>query len=145
MSATATLYNAGKLNLINAQMNLGTDTLKVALCTSSYVPNIDTHANLSDITNEVTGTGYTAGGATLASVSTAQDSVNDRAYLTAADTAWANSTLTARYAVLYKSTGSSATSKLIGYIDFGADKSTVADTFYIQWTAAASGGILYLA
>lgn len=43
------------------------DSLKVLLCTSSYTPNLDTHKFKSDLTNEVTGTGYTAGGATLSS------------------------------------------------------------------------------
>lgn len=145
MAVTATLYTPGKLNLVNGQINLGSDTLKVALLGSGYTPNADTHANWSDVSaNEVSGTGYTANGATLSNAATAQDSTNHRAYLSADDTTWPASTITARYAVLMKWTGVAATSKLIGYIDFGANKSTSADTFYIQWVIAASGGLLYL-
>lgn len=137
-------YNNGKLKLVNGTIDLDTDTLKVSLHTSSYTPNIDTHVFFSDLTNEITGTGYVAGGATLTTVSLTVDTTNDRVYLDADDTTWVNSTLTARYAVLYKSTGVAGTSPLIGYIDFGANKITAADTFYIQWTAPASGAILYL-
>jgi hypothetical protein len=44
-----------------------TDALKARLHTSSYVPNLDTHETIADLTNEVTGTGYSAGGVALAS------------------------------------------------------------------------------
>ena len=57
------------------------------------------------------------------------------------DVAWTTSTLTARYAIIYKSTGTSSTSPLIGYIDFSSDKSSVTGTFTIQWNAE---GILNL-
>src|SRR5262245_25836462 len=43
------------------------DTIKVMLTTNSYVPNLDTHEMKSDVTNEVTGTAYVAGGVTLSS------------------------------------------------------------------------------
>lgn len=136
------LYNAFKKKLLDgSNINLATDTIKVALCTSSYVPNIDSHANFSDITNEVSGTGYTAGGATLGSQTVTQDNTNDDAAFDAADTTWPSSTITARFAVIYKSTGTPSTSPLIGYVDFGADKATNGDTFDIQWDAA---GILKL-
>jgi hypothetical protein len=144
------LYNRFKYQQLGdtgvTPINLKTDTIKVALLTSSYTPDIDNHNFLSDVNaNEVSGTGYTAGGATLANPSITKDTTNDRAYLDADDTTWANSTLTARYAVLYKSTGTAATSVLIGYIDFGANKSTVGDTFYIQWAAPGVGGVLSIA
>lgn len=41
------------------------DTIKVSLRASTYTPALDTHETYSDLTNEVSGTGYTAGGATL--------------------------------------------------------------------------------
>lgn len=140
------VYNSIKKKFIDGtNLNLTSDTIKVALVTSSYTPNIDTHVFFSDVTNEVTGTGYVAGGATIANPSITVDTANDRAYFDADDTTWATSTITARGAVVYKSTGTAATSPLIGYVDFGADKSTTGDTFYIQWAAPASGAILYVA
>ena len=133
------IYNSYKLKLIDSStkinMSNGGNTLKVALVTSSYTVNIDSHDFFDDITNEVSGTGYTAGGATLASQSTAQDSTDDEAVFDAADTTWTTSTITARAAILYKDTGTPSTSPLIAYIDFGADYTTVGGTLQITWAA----------
>lgn len=140
------VYNSFKKKVIDGtNINVTVDTIKVALCTSSYTPNIDTHVFFSDVTNEVSGSGYTAGGATITTPSVTVDTTNDRAYFDADDTTWVSSTITARYAVIYKATGSAATSPLIGYIDFAADKATTGDTFYIQWATPATGAILYFA
>jgi hypothetical protein len=49
------------------------------------------------------------------------------------DVSWASSTVTARYAVLYKSTGTGSTSALIGYFDFGANVSSTNGTFSIPF------------
>jgi hypothetical protein len=135
------IYNSAKQKLINGGIDLDTDTIKVALVTSSYSPNIDTHDFFDDVTNEVTGTGYTAGGATLASVTLTVDTTNDRAVFDAADTTWGTSTITARGAVIYKSTGTASTSPLIAYIDFTTDQTSSAGNFIIQWS---SSGILTL-
>lgn len=109
------------------------DTIKVMLCTSTYTPSQTTHAYKSSITNEVTGTGYTAGGATLGSPTATKSSLV--VSLDAADTSWTTSTITARYAVIYKDTGSAATSPVLGYVDFGADATSTAGTFTITWDA----------
>jgi len=137
------IYNTFKKLIMDAGIDLDTggDTIKVALCTSTYTPNIDTHDYFDDITNEVVGTGYTAGGATLANQATTVDTTDDEGVFDADDVAWTTSTLTARYAIIYKSTGTSSTSPLIGYIDFSSDKSSVTGTFTIQWNAE---GILNL-
>jgi hypothetical protein len=129
-------------NTANLRVDLDTDTVKVALVTSTYTPNQDTHAFFSDVTNEVSGTGYTAGGATLASPVVTLDTTNDRVDFDAADTSWTTSTITARAAVIYKSTGTGTTSPLIAYIDFTTDQISSAGTFLIQWAAA---GILRIA
>lgn len=117
----------------SAVVDFDTDTIKVALTTSSYTENQDTHDFFNDVTNEVTGTGYTAGGATLGSKAVTYDTASDQARMDAADTTWTTSTITARKAVVYKDTGSAATSPLMGLIDFGADVSTTAGTFQITW------------
>lgn len=127
------VYNSFKLNLIDTstKINFSSDTIKVALVTSTYSPSIDNHDFFNDITNEVVGTGYTAGGATLASKTVTQDNTNDKAVFDAADVTWTTSSITARGAILYKSTGVASTSPLIGYIDFGADKTSDVGTFQI--------------
>jgi hypothetical protein len=106
-----------------------------ALTTSTFVPDIDVHDFFNDVTNEVTGTGYTAGGATLASPTLTYDTATDQIRLDAADTTWTTSTLTARIAIGYKSTGTASTSPLIFFVNFGADVSTTAGTFQITWDA----------
>lgn len=100
-----------------------TDTIKVTLHTSSYTPDQDTHDFHDDLTNEVaTGNGYTTGGVTLAGKSAAYQSASNTLRLDANDPSWTFTALkTFRYAVVWKDTTVSATSPLLGYIDFGAD------------------------
>lgn len=114
--------------------NLKTDTIKISLHTSSYTPDIDTHEFFDDVTNEVTGTGYTAGGNTL-SVTTSQDNTNDKGVFDATDTSWTTATITARYAVIYKDTGTPSTSPLVCYLDFGSDFTSSGGTFLITFHA----------
>lgn len=122
----------------NKEIDLLTDTIKVALCTSAYTPNQDTHDYFNDITNEVSGTGYTAGGATLASKTYSVNTGTNVWTFDAADVTWASSTITnARYAIIYDATpGTAATNPLIAYIDFGSDKSSSGGDFVIQWNAS---------
>jgi hypothetical protein len=121
---------------MNGSIDLDTDTVKVMLVTSTYSPNIDSHTKRSDITNEVSGTGYTAGGATLASPTVTVDNTDDEGVFDAADTSWSSSTITARGAVLYKSRGgASSADELICYVDFGSDITSTASTFQITWNA----------
>lgn len=112
------------------------DTIKVALCTSTYSPNQDTHDFFDDITNEVVGAGYTAGGATLTLLDPAYTADGNIAAIDADDVQWTASSLTARYAIIYKSTGTAGTSPLIGYMDFGEDKTSVSGILKIAWDAA---------
>jgi hypothetical protein len=143
MAATGVLYNAFKARQLgSAPVNLSSDTIKVALCSSSYTPNIDSHSFFSDITNEVSNSGtYSAGGATLANKSTSQDNTDDEGVFDADDVTFTTATITARYAILYKDTGISSTSPLIGYVDFGADVTSTVGTFTIPWV---SEGIINL-
>ena len=131
------IYNNAKKLLLNGGLDLDTDTIKVALTTSSYTPDQDAHDFFDDVTNEISATGYTAGGATLSGVTVTADNTNNRGVFDANDTSWTTATITnARYAVIYKSTGSAATSALICAIDFGADYSNTAGTFLITWSAS---------
>ena len=128
------LYGNFLLKALNKEVDFDSDTIKVALLTSSYTPNQDTHDYFNDVSaNEVTGTGYTAGGITLASKTATYDSGTNVIVLDAADVTWASSTITARYAVVYDSTGTASTSALIGYVDFGSDQSSTNGNFTITW------------
>ena len=128
------LYGNFLLKALNKEVDFDTDTIKVALLSSSYTPDQDAHDYLNDVsTYEVSGTGYTAGGNTLGSKTATYDSANNVVILDAADTTWSSSTITARYAVVYDSTGTSSTSALIGYVDFGSDQSSTNGNFTITW------------
>lgn len=135
------LYNSAKKDLITGAIDLDTDTIKAMLVTSTYSPNMDTHTKKSDVTNEVSGTGYTAGGVTLASITVTQDNTNDKAVFDAADLSWSTATITARGLVIYKDTGTGSTSPLLCYLDFGSDVASTAGTFSVQFS---SSGILAL-
>lgn len=142
MAVTAKWYGLGLKSLANKEIDWDTDTIKVMLCTSTYVPDQDTHQYKSSVTNEVTGTGYTAGGATLSSCTSTYTAGTNTLVLDAADVSWPNSTILARFAVVYDSTpATDATRPLLGYVDFGQDVSTTAGTFSIVWDAA---GILQI-
>jgi hypothetical protein len=125
------IYNSALEDEAKGAIDYDTDTFKILLVTSSYTPNKDTHDRRDDVTNEITGTGYTAGGATCA-CTVAKDTANDRVTLTFAATNWATSTLTARGAVIYKSTGTAANDPLVAYIDFGQDVSSTGGTFSVS-------------
>lgn len=130
------IYNSFKKNIMNGAIDLDTDTIKVALVTSSYTPNADTHEDMADVTGEVAnGNGYTTGGATLANKTVTADTTDDEGVFDANDVTWSTSTITARGAVVYKSTGTAANDLLICYFDFGADKSSSAGNFTITWNA----------
>ena len=116
------IYNSFKQKIMDGSIDLDTDTIRVALVTSSYTPDQDTHEDYADITNEVVGTGYTAEGAALASVTVTKDNTDNEGVFDAADVVWTTSTITARGAVIYKDSGTAGTSWLICYLDFGENK-----------------------
>lgn len=118
---------------------------KLMLLTSSHTPDIDAEEYIDDVSaNEVSGTGYTAGGEAVTNLSVTVDDTNDRAYIDADDVEWTNSTITARYAYLYEDTGTPATSVIVGYYDYSTDKTSTSGTFTHSFAAPASGGALYL-
>ena len=133
--ATTKVYSALFGKVFDKEVDLLTDTLKVALVTSSYTPDQDAHDYWADVSaNEASGTGYTAGGATLGSTTFTYDDGSNKWTFDGADVSWSSSTITARYAVIYDDT---ATSKnLIAYVDFGTDQSSSAGTFTVSWNAS---------
>lgn len=136
MAVTGKWYGQALMNAMLGKINWSSDTIKVLLCTSTYTPDQDNHIYKDvSITNEVSGTGYTAGGATLASKTNTYTAATNVIMFDAADVTWSGSTITARYAVIYDDTP--ATNKpLLGYVDFGADQVSSAGNFTITWDVA---------
>lgn len=109
---------------------------KVLMVTDSETPNFDTHDFRNDITNEVTGTGYTAGGTAITSTEITVSS--GTLVFDSADPSWASSTIAnAMAAVGYTNVGASSTDQLIWLSDFVNAASSSNGTFTIQ---VASGG-----
>jgi hypothetical protein len=115
----------------------GGSAIKVALLTSTYTPDQDAHDNFDDVSAyEVTGTGYTAGGKALTLSDPTVDAATNETRMDANDVSWANSTITARYAVIYYASGTPSTSTLIAYVDFGEDAISNGAAFDIVWDAS---------
>lgn len=117
-----------------AKIDWDSATIKCSLHTATYAPAVDTHDFWDDATNEVTGTNYTAGGATLATPSVTYDTGTDETRLDAGDAVWTTATIASiRYAVVYEDTaGASSTDPLVVYFDLGAQSVTAAN-FTVQW------------
>ena len=130
-------YNIYKADLMNGDLDLAANTIKVALMNSthSFTATHNTWGQISD--NQITGTGYTAGGSALASKVITQAATTK---FDASDLAWTTASFTARHAVIYND--SHVSDNLICSLDFGGDQTVTVGTFTIQWDAA---GILTLA
>jgi hypothetical protein len=119
--------------------NPGGNTFKIALYTSSATLGATTTAYSA--TNEVSGTGYTAGGNTLTAVSPTTSGTT--AYVDFADTTWTSSTITANGALIYNNTNAN---RACAVLAFGSDKSSSNGDFQIIFpTANATDAIIRIA
>ena len=135
MAITTSVYNTYKSDLFSGNIDHVNDVIKVALVTSSYSVDVDAHEFFDDITNEITGTGYTAGGVALTSKTVTTDDTDNEGVFDAADASWPTATFTTRGAVVYKVGASDATSPLMFYINFGQDESPSAANFNVVWSS----------
>jgi hypothetical protein len=134
--ATARIYAQMYRSALHKEMNVESDTLKLMLTTSAYAYNVNTDRYQSSVTNEVTGTGYSAGGVALTGVTVTDASVVYT--LDANDAAFGTLTVSnIQVAVLYDSTpGSAATNPLLWLCDFGAPSSPGGVTFTVSFNAS---------
>lgn len=140
MAVTSKVYGLAQQSLANKEIDFDTDTVMVMLCTSAYVPDQDTHRYRSQVTNEVTGTGYTAGGQACTGKTVSYDAATNTLKLAVANVSWPNSTITARYAVFYVMSGADlstpADDPLLCYWDFGGDFASSNGAFDLTINAA---------
>ncbi len=137
--AMCTSFKQELLEAVHNFKNSGGDTFKIALYTSSASLGAGTTAYTTS--NEVSGTGYTAGGNTLTRVD--PSSSGTTAITDFADSTWSSATITARGALIYNDTDSD---KAVAVLDFGADKISSGGDFTIQFPAAdASNAIIRIA
>ena len=106
---------------------------KGMLVTSSYTEDRGAHSKRSSITNEVSGTNYTAGGVAL----TLTASLNTTTHiltLTIPTATWASSTITARKLIVYRTTGTAANDNLVCCVDNGTD--LISSSTTMTWNAS---------
>lgn len=144
MPITQALATSFKVELLKGQHNFsasGGDTFKIALYTSAATLGASTTDYSA--TNEVSGPGYSAGGATLTNIEPA--AVGVTAVLDFADVSWNSATFTARGALIYNTTtgAGAGTTDAVAVLDFGADKTVTSGTFTVNFPAAdASSAII---
>jgi len=118
-----------KVGLFNGQFNLASDQIYMALYNGNA--NLNPSTTVYTSVNEVTGTGYTAGGQLMTGVTISYDATNSVAYVNFANVVWNPAAFTARCALIYDATASNAS---IAVIDFGSDK-TCTNTFTVTMPA----------
>lgn len=144
MAITQAMATSFKVGLLDGDFDFGTgtaQTFKIALYTSSATLSAATTAYTTS--NEVSGTGYSAGGRAL-TISQVPTSSGTTAFIDFSDVTWTTATITARGALIYLANGT--TNPAIAVLDFGGDKTSTAGNFTIQFpTADASNAILRIA
>jgi len=128
MAITQAMCTSFKSEILDEQHDLAADTIKVALFTSSASLGASTTAYSTS--NEVSGTGYTAGGVSLTSTT---------AYFDADDPTWTSASFTARGALIYNGSNSN---KAIAVLDFGGDFTVAGGTFKIVFPSAGTSAIV---
>jgi hypothetical protein len=147
MAITSALCTSFKKELLERKHDFNATsghTFKIALYTSSATLGASTTAYATS--NEVVGTGYTAGGIALTNID--PTSSGTTAFIDFADATWASATITAAGALIYNTTtdGGSATTNAVAVISFGGDKTSTNGDFVIQFPAAdASNAIVRIA
>lgn len=137
------LCNSFKTELLQGIHNFTNgsgDTFKMALYTSAATLNASTIVYTTD--NEVVGSGYTAGGATMTSVTPTLDGTT--AIVDFADVTWATATISARGALIYNSTA--VGNPAVAVLDFGVNKESIGSNFVVSMpNANASEAIVRVA
>lgn len=128
MAISQAMCSSFKQEILLGEHDLDTDVIKIALYTS--LATLGASTTVYTTSDEVVGTGYTAGGNTLTSPTVSLSGTT--AYVDFADTSWTTATITARGALIYNS---SKSNKAIAVLDFGSDKTSTAGTFTIQFPA----------
>jgi len=135
MAISQAMCTSFKAEILDEQHDLVADTIKIALYTSSASLGAGTTAYAT--TNEITGTGYTAGGVALGSKTV--DTSGTTAYFDSADPSWTSASFTANGALIYNDTNSD---KAIAVLAFGGDFTVAGGTFQIVFPAAGTAAII---
>ena len=143
MAITQAMCTSFKKELLEGTHNFknsGGSAFKLALYTSSATLGASTTAYAT--TNEVSGTGYSAGGLALTRVDPTTSGTT--AFTDFADLTFSTATITANGALIYNDDASNDAAVIV--LAFGGDKTSTAGDFTIQFpTADASNAIIRIA
>jgi hypothetical protein len=131
MAITSAVCNSFKQQCMLGEHDLDTDVLKIALFTDAATLGASTTAYSTS--NEVVGTGYTAGGETISGVTVTLD--GSVAIVDFADVTWTAASFTARGALIYNS---SKSNKAVAVFDFGSNRTASDGDFVVVVPAAAA-------
>lgn len=134
MAITSAICNSYKKELLDG-VHAAADTYKIALFTDAATLGAATTAYAT--TNEITGSGYTAGGKSLTGFATGLD--GSTAYLTFTDIAWTSATITARGCLIYNS---SKSNKAVAAFDFGGNISSTNGTFTVDFPGTGATSLI---
>lgn len=119
------IYDSAVDGMAAGSIQFASDAFKVMLV-AGYTPDKNGHSSRADVTGEVSGTGYVAGGAAV-TVAVDADPALDRTDISLGGAAWPASTISATGAVYY-----TAADDLVCYVDFGGTVSSLAGAFTLQ-------------
>ncbi|MGZ8158347.1 MAG: hypothetical protein ACXWT4_06015 [Methylobacter sp.] len=122
-----------------AKGDIDFDTLSAKVLLVSSIPsesNLDNWGARADVTNEITGTGYSAGGIAQAYTLAALDTSGNRQVITYTNitNGWTGASFSAVGAIIYKDTGNAATDILMHFIDFGGTVTASSGPFSITYS-----------
>lgn len=123
-------YDSFLDDVMKGNVDIDTDNFKIML-TSAYTADKAAHTRKSNVSGEISGAGYTAGGQAIVPT-ISKDTAAHTVTITWPAVSWANSTLSASVAVVYKDTGTAATSPLVFVNNFGSTVSTTNGTLTVQ-------------
>lgn len=144
MASTTAMCSTFKRDLLKGHHQMDADTFKIALYNSSATHGAATTDYTT--TQEISGTGYSAGGQALNSPTVTLSGTT--AFVDFADETFSTATITAASALIYNTTtdGGSGTTDAICILDFGGDKTSTNGDFVIQFpTADASNAVIRIA
>jgi hypothetical protein len=144
MATTTAMCTTGKLAWLKGELEAA-DVYKVALIkstpTGTYDKSTDKYGDVTGNTDEVTGTGYSAGGVTLATY--AATAGTDEAWIDwSTDPQWTSASFTASACMFYDDTDTVAPDQSLSVHDFGGDQTVTSGTFTLQLPANTEGNAL---
>lgn len=139
MTLSPVQYGLALQSLYEGRINIAVDPMMGMLVGPGYTPNQNTHKFKSIITNEITSSGYAAGGQRIQGAAAGYTPATKTLTITGSPLVWPEvSWQAARYLIIYMQPADTAPNlcPLLGYVDFQTNQSPDDEAFYVQWPAS---------